>query len=204
MKYKLLTRLIICLMMSLAIFMTGCNKIENQSNSNTRLIIDLITGNDETGESGSTTLFSDVVDMVNGEPTILDDPASATLRAEKIGIDDIPSTIYQDMIVDQVDISYSRSDKINPVEGKDVPYGFSQKVNFLVPIGNSIDYGFVIVQHTAKMESPLVELLGGGSAKVLRLEANITFYGKDLAGKRVAPVTATVSIWCADFADDAS
>lgn len=202
MKYKLLTRPIICLMISFMVFMTGCNKIENLSNSGTRLIVDVITGNDITGQPGSIILYSDVVDMVNGVPVIYDDPAQVFLRGELIKIGGPQPTPYQDIIVDQIDISYSRSDKTKPVEGKDVPYGYSQKVNFLVTIGDSIEYGFVIVPHVAKIESPLVELVGGGSGKVLRLEANLTFYGKDLAGNRVAPVKTSVSIWCADFADE--
>ena len=81
-----------------------------------------------------------------------------------------------------------------------MPYGFSQKVNLLVPISTNSEYGFVLIQHTAKLESPLVDLLSYGQEKVLKLEANITFYGKDTGGKRIAPAKVSVSVWCGDFA----
>lgn len=195
MKYKLLSLLIISLIMTLAVIMTGCNNIENLSNSGSMLIVDTITGTDLQGEEGSTTIFSDVL----ADGTVFNDTAVASLRSELISNLPTRPTVYQDVIVDQIDISYSRADKVNPIEGKDVPYGFSQKVNFLVPISTISEYSFVLIQHTAKLESPLVELLSYGQEKVLKLEANITFYGKDTGGKRVAPAKASVSIWCADF-----
>ncbi|MDQ1353707.1 MAG: hypothetical protein QG657_4014 [Acidobacteriota bacterium] len=201
MKHKLLSLMIIGLiasLTSLTVIMTGCNKIENLSDSGTRLIIDLITGRDLNGEDGSTTVFSDVETL----GSIFNDNAAATLRAELINPGSLVNTHYQDVIVDQIDISYTRSDRPNGVEGKDVPYGFSQKVNFLVEVENSTEYGFVLIQQTAKLESPLVELIYGGAEKVLKLEANITFYGKDLAGRRVAPVKGSISVWCANFADE--
>jgi hypothetical protein len=183
--------------------MTGCNKIENLSNSGSRLIVDLITGRGLDGQNGSTTVFSDVITLNEKKEVVIEnDNATATLRAELISPDRTNSTHYQDIVVDQIDISYTRADMASPVEGKDVPYGFSQKVNFLVEVANSIEYGFVLIQHTAKMESPLVELISGGSAKVLKLEANMIFYGKDLGGNRVAPVKASISVWCSNFADN--
>ncbi|MCX6578782.1 MAG: hypothetical protein NT166_01195 [Candidatus Aminicenantes bacterium] len=200
MKHKLLLLLIISLITSLTVIMSGgCNKIENLSNSGSRLIVDLVTGRALDGTDKSTTVFSDVITMVDGEPTIENDNASATLRAELLNPAPNNVSNYQDVIVDQIDISYTRSDRPNAVEGKDVPYGFSQRVNFLVALGSSAEYGFMLIQHTAKRESPLVELIYNGL--VIKLEANMTFYGKDLAGKRVAPVTTSISVWCADFAD---
>ncbi|HLP48036.1 MAG TPA: hypothetical protein VK469_18985, partial [Candidatus Kapabacteria bacterium] len=189
--------LIISLIISLAVIMTGCNNIENLSNSGSMLIVDTITGTDLAGEEGSTTIFSDV--LTGG--TVFNDTAVASLRSEVISNLPAQPSIYQDIIVDQIDISYSRADRINPIEGKDVPYGFSQKVNLLAPISTNSEYSFILIQHTAKLESPLVELISFGQEKVLKLEANITFYGKDTGGKRVAPAKASVSIWCADFGD---
>lgn len=202
MKHKLLSLMIISLIASLTVIMTGCNKIENLSESGTRLIVDLITGRGLDGSEGSTTIFSDVITEVDGVPVIENDNASATLRAELINPDTTTTTSYQNMIVDQIDIVYTRTDRPNAVQGKDVPYSFSQKVNFLVELGSSLEYGFVLIQHTAKLESPLVDLIYGGADKVLKLEANITFYGKDLAGKRVTPVNTAVSVWCSNFADN--
>jgi hypothetical protein len=179
--------------------MTGCNNIENLSNSASMLIVDYITGTDLSGEDGSTTIFSDVWDFELG---VVNDNATAQLRAELISAIPKQPSPYQDIVIDQIDIIYSRSDMVNPIQGKDVPYSFSQKVNFIVQIGDSPQYSFVLIQHTAKLESPLVELRYLGDEKILKLEANITFYGKDLAGNRIAPVKTAVSVWCGEFGDD--
>lgn len=182
---------------ALIIFSFGsCNQLENNTNSSSFLIVELITGTDLQGNEDSTTIFSDVI----RKGSVFNDAAKATMRAQTIDPNNIKPSYYQDVVVDQIDISYSRTDGLS-VEGKDVPFGFSQKVNALMKIGEKTEFGFVIIQHVAKMESPLVELLNLGEEQVLKLEAKITFHSKDLAGNRLAPVTGSVSIWCADFAD---
>ncbi|MCP5103297.1 MAG: hypothetical protein GY950_07960 [bacterium] len=177
--------------------MTGCNSVENLSNSNTRLIVDFVTGTDLAGAEGATTVFSDV--LING--SIINDNAMATLRAELINPLETVSTYYQELIVDQVDISYSRTDRPNAREGVDIPFGFSQKVNARVSVGQTTDLSFVVVQQTAKLESPLVELVNLGQEIVLRMEVHMTFYARDLADNRVTPVKASISIWFSNFAD---
>lgn len=186
------------ILVGMIIFSSGCNQIENLSTSGTKLICSLITGNDEFGQSGSTTIMSDVI-TTGG--TIYNDVAVATLTTTLLDPDKTESTFYQDVIVDQIDIRYTRADGLN-VEGVDVPFSFSQKVNERVSIGIVKEMGFVLIQQTAKLESPLVELVNFGQEKILKLEAECTFYGKDLAGNRVEPAVATVSIWAADFADE--
>lgn len=196
MKSKLLV--IIGILVFVVGFIGGCNAIENLSNSSSRLILELLTGPDLEGTPGSTTVFSDVITSTG---SIFNDNASVTLRAELLNPDEtVTSTYYQDIIIDQIDVSYSRTDGLN-IEGSDVPYSFSQKVNYLVTIGNIITMDFVVVQHNAKTESPLVELVNLGQEHILKMEAKCTFYGKDVGGNRVAPVTGSISIWFANFAD---
>ncbi len=182
-------------------FLGGCNAVENESTSGTRLIVELITGTDLAGNEDSTTVFSDVI-KTSG--TIVNDNASATLRAVLLEPFREPGTAsdYNRVIVDQIDISYSRTDGLN-VEGRDVPYSFNQKVNAIFNIGESRDLSFVVVQHNAKAESPLVELVNYPNQEhVLKMEALITFYSRDLGGHRLAPVTGSISIWFANFADE--
>lgn len=179
----------------------GCNKVENTSTSPTRLIVDLITGTDLSGEDESTTVFSDVL----LEGSIINDNAKATLRAELLNPDPLyVNSHYESVIVDQVDVEYSRSDGLT-VEGKDVPYRFSQKVNAVVEVGGTTELAFVIVQQNAKAESPLIELTNYPNQEhVLKLEAKCTFHSKDLAGNRLAAVSGTISVWFANFADPES
>lgn len=186
------------LLVFMLIGFSGCTKLEELSQSGSKLIIDLITGTDSRGETEATTIFSDVIT----EGTVYDDVATATLSAVVLDPDVPAGTFYQDIMVDQIDIEYSRADGLN-VEGKDVPYSFTQKVTARVqPGGLKVELGFVLIQHIAKMESPLVELVNLGQEHVLKLEAKITIHGKDIGGHRVESAIGYVSVWCANFADE--
>jgi len=189
------------MLISTAFYFSGCNKLENMTTSSSKLVVDLITGKDLLGNEESTTVFSDVI-TTSG--TVYNDAATATLSNEILDPNKTTGTFYQDIIVDQIDIEYSRSDRSDSqnLQGVDVPYSFSQKVNARVPTGETITLGFVLVQHVAKIESPLVEMIGFGQEHVLKLEAKITFHGKDIAGRRVEPAVGYISLWCANFGDE--
>jgi hypothetical protein len=177
----------------------ACNKLENLSESASLLIVTAITGTDLEGNENSTTIFSDVI-TTSG--SIFNDTATATFTAVIYDPDQTTGTFYQDIIVDRVDVEYIRSDISDAQPGVDVPFGFSQRVFARVAVDETIDLPFVLVQHVAKLESPLVELISMGQEKVLKMEARCTFYGKDGGGYRIAPVVAYVSVWFADFADE--
>ncbi len=200
MKIKLFLKMtpVIVLAGYLLFFFPGCNSIENLSNSGSKLIVNLITGTDLTGEAGSTTVFSDVL---TSSGSVFNDTGTATLSAVLLDPAVEVGTIYQDVIVDQIDIVYTRADGLS-VEGKDVPYSFSQKVNARISIGETLELGFVLVQHNAKMESPLVELINLGQEHVLKMEAQVTFHAKDVAGNRLEPAVGSISVWFANFGDE--
>jgi hypothetical protein len=191
----------IMMLVSSVVYFTGCNKLENVTNSSSKLIVDLITGRDLLGNEESTTVFSDVI---TSSGSVFNDVGTATLSAVVLNPTQASGTFYQDIIVDQIDIEYSRTDRTDGsnIEGVDVPFSFSQKVNARILVGASIELGFVLVQHVAKRESPLVELILSGQEHVLKLEAKITFHGKDVAGNRVEPAVGYISVWCANFADE--
>jgi len=189
----------------MAVFLTvilldfpACNKLENLSESGSALIVTLITGTDLQGNPGSNTIFSDVITSTG---SIINDTAAATLTTVLLDPTQTTGTFYQDIIVDQVDVEYTRSDIPGAQPGVDVPFGFTQKVYVRVAVGDIIEMPFVLVQHVAKLESPLVELINLGQEVVLKMEAKCTFYGKDVGGHRVATVVGHVSVWFANFAD---
>ncbi len=197
MKHKLLSFVIIGLL-TIVIFLTpGCNKVENDTNSTAKLIVETITGKDLDGNEGSSVIYSDVV-TTSG--SVFNDTAVAQLRVEPLNPLQTPTTFYQDAVIDQIDITYSRTDGLTG-EGVNIPYSFSQQINARVTIGMITEVSFVIITHNAKAESPLVELINLGQEHILKLEARITFHSKDLAGNRLQPVVGGVSIWCGNFAD---
>jgi len=194
----------ILLILTIAVFLVlpSCNKLENETTSGSVLLISSITGNDLDGTAGSTTIFIDVVQVNDdGSMTIYNDNGVAELTAVLLDpfISQGDSTYYQNILVDQIDIEYTRADGLS--NDDDVIYSFSQKVTYMVPIQETIVLPFVLVQHVAKLESPLVELVGLGQEKVLKLEAKITFHGKDVGGHRIAPVVGAVSVWISNFGD---
>lgn len=182
---------------------TTCNKVENETISSVRLIVSSLIGTDLSG-SDSAISYSDVV--TNGG--IFNDILRASVYAVFINpnmTSDL-ATVYQYVTIDQIDITYSRTDGEN-VEGEDVPYSFTQMVNFEIPISDpgtsTSEIAFTVVRHNAKIEPPLIGLTTLGQDKVLKLEANITFHSIDHAGFRLQPVEASLSIYCANFADEA-
>ena len=195
----------ILLILTIMIFLVfpSCNKLENETTSSSAILINSITGNDLDGTEGSTTIFIDVVQVNDdGSMTIYNDNGVAELIAVLLDpmLEPGESTYYQNVIIDQIDIEYTRADGLNN-EGEDVIYSFSQKVTRMINIGETDVIPFVLVQHVAKLESPLVELIGLGQEKVLKLEAKITFHGKDVGGHRIAPAIGAVSVWISNFGD---
>ena len=181
--------------------MAGCVARENDSTSGSFLVITSLTGNDLAGKPGSTTVFSDV--SLAG--SIVNDSGVASITTLTYNpledSDEHDITFYMNVIVDQIDVEFMRTDGRN-VEGVDVPYRFTQPMNMLVPVDEIIQVPFILIRHAAKLEAPLFALREVGSqAIVLQLVAKVTVHGKDLGGHRVAPVSSYVSVWCANFAD---
>jgi len=206
-------RISACLaLLGLVAFSTGCNKVENGSQSASYLIVGTMFGSDVNSilqTTGQNFSYSDVVYIpTEGDkpPTVLDDHFSVELTAMPINPDvDVNSmSSYNDVIVDRVDVSYSRTGNPNlNVPGRDVPDPFSQYTNIHIPLGENVTGTLVLVPHVAKLASPLVELTyPDNQEKILKLEATITFNAKDMAGNRLKPVIARMSIWCGNFGND--
>lgn len=192
---KKTTFLLYVILTLIMIGVTACSKVENVTTSGSKLILDLITGNDVTGSPGSTTIFSDVVTTSGG---IYNDNGTATMRAVLLDPTQVGGSFYQSIVIDRIYVEFSRADGLDE-PGKDIPYSFSQDVSVTIDIGYTQIFSFVLVPHTAKVEPPLVDLRY--SNEVLKFEAKVTFFGKDIGGHRVEPVRGSVSVWCGNFAD---
>lgn len=200
MKHRLIITVIAIISILTIGLMSGCTKTENATQGASKLIVVSITGSTLTGAIDSNVVYSDVITSTG---SYFDDNLLAVVTAEPINPfqETVNYTWYQDVIVDQIDVEFSRSDGMNR-EGIDVPFSFSQKVYERVVLGAASEINFVIVTHNAKTESPLIELIPGGQEHILKLEAKITFYSKDLAGNRLEPVVTNISVWCANFNDN--
>jgi hypothetical protein len=180
--------------------MSGCTKTGNSHQGASKLVIVSITGTDLEGAVDSNIIYSDVI-TTSG--SIYDDHLIAVCRVYPLYPYQLTTTLswYQDIVVDQIDVEFTRADGLNR-QGIDVPYAFSQQVFERVSMAGASEIDFVIVSHNAKSESPLIELAAGGQEHTLKLEARITFHSKDLAGNRLEPVVSGLSVWCSNFADN--
>jgi len=187
---KLATLLIIAAVVATS---ASCGDLVRQGRAPVTLVVkSLLDGEDQS------TLRSDVVTLgsINDDMAkvvmalVLKDPGS-------LGVTSEPSLMNQ-VTIDRYHVDYKRTDGRN-TQGVDVPFAFDSAMTFTVPPdGDSDEFVFEIVRHTAKAEAPLFALRQSGG--ILNTIATITFYGHDQVGNKVS-ATAMMGINFADFAD---
>jgi len=180
----------------------SCNPIENDSRSDSVLLVLQITGTDiEDNEVNF--LQSDVVvlDPENGTTTVAADAANVSFTAQTLDPEPLLGVSqYYDIFVTRYVVSYSRSDGKNQ-EGIDVPYSFDGALSARVQIGAQADVSFVIVRAVSKLEPPLVNLAKGRGEGELKTTARVEFYGNDAVGNTVK-ATAYLPVFFADYITD--
>lgn len=183
------------------IFLFACNPIEDETKSDSLLIVERITGVDAEGNEADF-LQSDVikVNTDTGETYVTADVAKATLRATLL--DPAPlmgASAYNDILVNRYVVNYTRTDNKN-TPGVDVPYPIEGMLNVLVGIDQTVQISFIIVKETAKLEPPLRNLAIGRAEGVLTVNAKIDFYGEDLT-KRKVKASGYLTIEFANYSD---
>lgn len=171
----------------------SCGDLVRQGHAPVTLVVkSLLDGEDQS------TLRSDVITKgsINDDMAkvvmslVLKDPGSLSVTNEPSLLNQVTITRYR--------VEYQRTDGRN-VQGVDVPFAFDSAMTFTVPPdGDSDEFVFEIVRHTAKAEAPLLAL--SQSRGIINTIATITFWGHDQVGNNVS-ATATMGINFADFAD---
>ena len=188
---------------------SACGDLSTGGRSPSRVVISTLQGASGAQPEGmGGTLRSDVQTLVDrtigGQtvrvPTIFNDIGEVTmrivLRDPGISGTAAPTDVNQ-VTFSRYRVVYRRNDG-RAVEGVDVPYGFDSGLTFTVPADGSITVGFDLVRHSAKEEAPLRALVS--SPNFLATIAEVTFYGKDLAGNDVV-VSGSMGITFGDFGD---
>lgn len=184
------------ILLALFFALISCNPLENETLSNSMLVIMSLTGQDINGNI-SNFLQSDVL---TSENTVTADPATVTFKAHLLNPDSLNgSSQYNNVMVTHYVVTYFRSDGKNR-EGIDIPYSFEGHMSSLVEIDNIAEFSFILVREVAKLELPLINLHEGRGEGVLQLRAKVDFYGHDLANKTVKS-TGYLSIYFANYAD---
>ena len=150
--------------------------------------------------NGGIPLTSDVI--VDG--VVLADVAPVTIavRPKNPNFDTVPQ-VAMAVIVERYEIRYYRSDG-RATQGVDVPYTISGNLTTAVDASKgsekNVTVKMEVVRLQAKLEPPLVNLRGGGQAIEISAFAEITLFGKTIAGEAVK-ATGTLQVNFADFAD---
>ncbi|MFQ6082575.1 MAG: hypothetical protein ACE5WD_04350 [Candidatus Aminicenantia bacterium] len=180
---KLKSFFIFSVIFSLWILFPACNKLENETQSNSLLIIKSLKGYNWEEEEADV-LFSDVIVETETSIYVQPDLGVGELTAKLLNPSpDIQSSIYNDIMLERYVVHFVRSDGKN-TPGEDVPYPIEGSLSVLVEIGGTTTVSFVVVTINAKIEPPLVNLVEGGEPGI-KTTAVIDFYGRDLANHKV-------------------
>jgi hypothetical protein len=195
-----------------ALLTASCGDVARTGRAPAMLVIELLEAASGAEDQDFTTnLLSDVQTMVettvDGQtvrfPTIFNDPGRVTFRLtlKNPGLPTSPlgPSTLNEITVNRYRVVFKRADGRN-TPGVDVPHAFDGAFTVVVPANGTAVIGFDLVRHQAKSEPPLRNLIGGGSAVFISTIAEITFYGRDLAGNEVT-ATGFITVNFGDWAD---
>ena len=184
-------------------FLFSCNPIEDESKSDTMLVVISVTGLDlEKNEVNY--LQSDVISYSadSQQYYVTADAAKVTLTAKLVNPSETEVSHYNSIQVTRYTVQYIRSDG-KTVEGVEVPYSFEGAISANIEIDASVEASFIVVREVAKQESPLVDLIEARDEGVLEVVAKIDFYGHDMTNNKVK-ATGYLTIFFANFIDEES
>ena len=196
----------------LVMLSAACSSAVRQGSGSAYVVVDLLQAGSRGSRSGPLTtpifagaLNSDVVTNVTSPtpctpvapcPTVFADFGQVTLSLAPKDVSLTPTTNNQ-VTISRYHVDFIRADGRN-MPGVDVPYSFDGAATGTVPASGQLILVFELVRHTAKLESPLVEL--EIDPRVISTLAQITFYGRDLTGHDVS-ATGSISVDFGNFAD---
>jgi hypothetical protein len=189
----------------------SCGDVVRSNRSPVILVLDLLQaaqGNHNSSLVGN--LTSDVVTLVTTPSpcsteapcsTIFNDVGLATLHItpKDIGVPAFtlsPSPNNQ-VTITRYHVEYRRADGRN-TPGVDVPFPFDGGATGTVAANGTLALGFELVRHTAKEESPLLELRS--SRNIISTIATVTFFGTDIVGNAIS-VAGSITIDFGNFGD---
>jgi len=180
----------------------SCNPIEDETQSDSILVLQNLTGTDIEGNEVNF-LQSDVVsvDSDTGLSYVAADAAEASFTAKLMDpTTTLTSSFYNNIIITRYTVAYVRSDGKN-TEGVEVPYSFEGSLSTLIEIDSTVDVSFIIVREVAKLEPPLINLREGRGEGTIEITAKVDFYGHDITNNKVK-ATGYLTIFFANYIDE--
>jgi hypothetical protein len=185
--------------LALTLATVSCTQSVREGTGSTFLIIDrLAASSGATPDDFGGTLMSDVVTMVNNNPTIFNDLGQVTFSLGEKDPGRVTSPTQNTSItVDRYRVRFVRADGRN-TPGVDVPHPFDGAITARVNRATATTASFPLVRHVAKQEAPLGALAFG--PVIISTIAEITFFGRDQVGHEVS-VTGRITVEFGNFAD---
>lgn len=180
----------------------SCNPIEDETQSDSILVLQNLTGTDIEGNEVNF-LQSDVVsvDSDTGLSYVAADAAKASFTAKLMDpTTTLTSSLYNNIIITRYTVAYVRSDGKN-TEGVEVPYSFEGSLSTLIEIDSTVDVSFIIVREVAKLEPPLINLREGRGEGTIEVTAKVDFYGHDITNNKIK-ATGYLTIFFANYIDE--
>jgi hypothetical protein len=180
------------------LLMTSCNLNPNFANNGNSPILLLITS-----INGGAQLDSDVLSGEGATPPLaFVCPDIVGIRVENhLKNPNIANLDFRgDIVINRYEVHYFRSDG-RGVQGVDVPYAISGNIAVEVISGAAVAIPIEVVRRQAKLEPPLIQLIGGNSgAPVLTTFAEITLHAVTTIGQTMT-ATGRLQIDFSDFGD---
>ncbi|MGV3519667.1 hypothetical protein [Luteitalea sp.] len=176
----------------------GCSSTVRTGQASSYLILQRLEGASgaETGATFQSVLRSDV----RTKGGIYEDNGRVTLQLAMKDVTNPTGPTANNLItLNRYRVEFRRTDGRN-TPGEEVPYAFEGAMGLTVG-EQAVSVVFTLVRAQAKLEKPLVTLVGNnGGALLISTIADVTFFGKDQTGRDVT-VTGSMSINFADWAD---
>jgi hypothetical protein len=180
------------------LLMTSCNlNPDYANNGNSPILLNI------TSINGGAQLDSDVV---SGE---LATPPLAFVCPDVVGVrvenhlknPNLTNLDFRgDVVINRYEVRYFRSDG-RGVQGVDVPYAISGNIAVEVISGAAVAIPIEVVRRQAKLEPPLLQLVGGNSgAPLITVFAEITLHAVTTIGQTMT-ATGRMQIDFSDFGD---
>jgi hypothetical protein len=177
----------------------GCSSTVREGQSSSYLVLQRLEGASG-AEAGGGTFSSVLRSDVRTKGSIFEDNGRVTLSLALKDVTNPTGPTTNNLVtLNRYRVEYRRTDGRN-TPGEDVPYPVEGAVGLTVG-EQAVSTVFAIVRAQAKLEKPLVTLVGNnGGALLISTIADVTFFGKDQTGRDVT-VTGSMSVNFADWAD---
>ena len=188
----------------------ACTQVEEDAGrTGSLLVVESVQGIIGQDDEESTPLLSDTCDNPAGTPQdpdlcgVFNDNAEINFANQFLQIGPGAGlggpTFLNDIVVNRYRVDYIRPNGRN-TPGVDVPFGIDGTMNMRVPSDGTATVAIIVVRHQAKKEPPLSNLDIEPGENVLTANAQMKFFGQDLAG-RTASAIGFLEIHFANFGE---